>query len=430
MIRPSEPKPPVRLEPTPAPAPIRSATPTVLPSKPVIFPSFHGRITEARGGAPVAGALIHLVETRDEVQSDGLGRFVLPALQPGARTVHVSKPGYRSAQRRVRPQLGLGPMGLDFALETVETGRIEGRVSFRGPVPESFTVYLDLRPHRFDSPDGTFTIEPVNGGRRKIAYGIPQGPDAKPLPLYYQPIEIEPGETTRVELEAPPLGHIAGVVVGPDGAPIRGGFLRFHPLYVPIGLDGTFDSRLVVAGVHPVRLVHPDFGQPLLGRLELGEGEERTNLRYTVKPAGDASVLVTFNPAGLPRGLFSKRPQVFLWDMSRATVSGAESQALLTSDRRSVVFHPRTGHRFLNVAAGPHRVAIMGPTGTLQRDIVVKAGETVRVELGARDKIIISDKLAPSPPDPAGPADAGEDNDSGAATAPDEPSQDEPNGQD
>ena len=65
-----------------------------------------GRVIDAAGGGPIAGARITVVESVERTTTDGAGAFVLRGMEPGTHTLRIARRGYADTTLVVRAENG------------------------------------------------------------------------------------------------------------------------------------------------------------------------------------------------------------------------------------------------------------------------------------------------------------------------------------
>ena len=148
------------------------------------------------------------------------------------------------------------------------------------------------------------------------------------------------------------LGTISGIVLGPDGVPVSGGYVRLDEVGAPhlIDPDGRFQIRGVEAGPHELRARIHAPSAPFTGRLvgpsvEVESGASDVVLHVT----GAGNLIVRFHPPGHPdRPLEVLNPRLF-GDRVAATWQGTHAEIRATA--------PPGWCRGLRVEAEGHRTA-------------------------------------------------------------------------
>lgn len=182
---------------------------------------WHGRVEEARGGAPIADALVRLSldDYAVEASSGADGHFELAAFRDPGATLLVSHP--RHVDLRVaEPELREGRV---FRLE--RSGAIRGVVEGLGADGPDIEVGLwSSTGRRLDgpplasvapAPDRTFRFDDLDPG----SYGL--GVIGGDVPLVFQDgVFVRPPEETFVRLTIPSGFALAGRAVLGDGRPV------------------------------------------------------------------------------------------------------------------------------------------------------------------------------------------------------------------
>jgi hypothetical protein len=110
--------------------------------------TLRGRVTDATSGAPVAEAIVVVQETRLGTRTDEDGRYRLPGVPAGTRTVVVSRVGYATTTRALALRAGetreldvaLAPVTTELRAVRVEAGTREREQFQRSPDPGLFAV--------------------------------------------------------------------------------------------------------------------------------------------------------------------------------------------------------------------------------------------------------------------------------------------------
>jgi protocatechuate 3,4-dioxygenase beta subunit len=312
------------------------------------------------------------------VAADAEGNFHMSSLDGGNYMVMGFEDGHGIAQKtEVRPPTE----GLELTLAKAAT--ISGIVVDKEtgePVPV-FTVrpYVGSQPMNYiysiayekNDPEGKFTLTVDAGGPYTIEIRA-----AGYANLDLQGVAAKLDTVSPVKAELTPIGIVAGVVRGPDGAPVTGAevYIRkggFTPsahktLYAMSGPEGEF--RIEGLPIRPTNLVvtHPEYSSgEITGVTPTAEG---TPAEVKLGAGGAVSVLVT-DTAGQPVAGVSVNLMVQGDFMNvRSDSSGEDGRV-----------------RFEPVSAGTYTVSsgnIAANQGSQFKQAVVQPGQTAEVELG------------------------------------------------
>lgn len=350
-------KPPVKVAPV-------GPKPTILPG------SVIGRVVQGDSAKPVLGAKVWISGIPHKKSVDELGRFHFP-IKPDPKVKIVAfKPGYKlgtlpSDQKE-------GGLGLVFRLEKCPVGSIEGEVSFGGEAPERFKVLLDSDAYEFPYKDGRFRIPTVNAGSHMIGLAVPG--KGHGIPLQLQPLEVIDGQVTEVTLTLPSLSRVRGQLLDENARPIGPGIVKLGRVNVPVGNDGAFDCDIILPGAYRPQLFHKDYGSITAPPLNLGPGEFRDGLTFTLTPAGFAAI----NGRIEAEGVALERQRITL--RSRAPVTPLRPNP----NRLKLAGVQRRYRTAYADASGAFRFAHLGP-GRYSLEATLKDGRQLQKEVEIRN---------------------------------------------
>lgn len=296
-------------------------------------------VSDASSGHPVAGATLVLTSTAQDAVveaweasqpvSDGRGEISIECLVRGRHVALVRAPGYvplwlrwSDASAHVEARLSRSLSIVGSVLASDDSSPVVGAVVAAEPldvvaVPSEGAVAETTRGRATTSREGGFRLSGLASGRYRLRVTPPaRGPNLAPTT-----IDAGAGdEALRILLCG--AGLLAGIVVGPDGSPLRDLVVRVAP--DGIGLagetretktahDGTWRLTGLAAPTFAVRVVTPLWGQgeELLGAQRTGVASGTEDLRFVLEeglviegvvvgPDGEPAV-------GLPLGTATKR---------------------------------------------------------------------------------------------------------------------------
>jgi hypothetical protein len=271
-----------------------------------------GTVTDASG--PVAGALVVAAPFREtggavRTTSGADGSYQLPSLAPGTYAVKASQGGRSSADVGGVVVAPAARFHLDLALPAPTA--IEGQVTEgNGPVAGALVTALDGWMRR-DAPlaaptalsartdvAGKYRIDGVGAGRLRVAA---RRDERSPLSL--ESVDVEEGQTARVDLKLVSGGVLGGTVREVDGTPVPGALVAVlgqGPMpggglnQATADGDGAYLLPLP-PGRHQLTAVRPELaslrlGRPaILGVAEVAMGQ-RSDLDLVLPPRPPGSV--------------------------------------------------------------------------------------------------------------------------------------------
>jgi len=288
-----------------------------------------GRITGIvhPNASPVAGRQISVRgETLSrQTRSDASGAFEVEGVPPGEITVRLYPPNsdeeLSSAQRdvlsdRVKVEVPeAGSVHVVLGGPPEDPIRVFGRVTHGGEPAAGLTVQSRSPGHKdlvTTDANGNYQLEVEGPGRHSFSV---TGESSR----FDLRREITGPEEQRLDIELP-AASLAGIVLGPDGDPLEGvdltltlveGESEEHRSKTRKGAtrsDGTFELRFLHPGEHSLQVGQSDWwlqgadGGYAIKRIDavhLEEGEQRTDLRIRLEPAGRVSGVVS-HPDGSP----------------------------------------------------------------------------------------------------------------------------------
>jgi RNA polymerase sigma-70 factor (ECF subfamily) len=181
-----------------------------------------GRITgivRAADGGPVADAFVvatpneaaRIIDRSLPVLTDADGRFVVEGLANRLYTVYARGPGESGKASVVDVSTGA-----DVELELVMLGRVRGRVTMGGAPVERFELSDGemRRARTFIAADGSFALDRVETGKQRLSITSDAGGASVT-------VEVEPGETSDVDVELGAWGTVKGrLVSASDRSPL------------------------------------------------------------------------------------------------------------------------------------------------------------------------------------------------------------------
>ncbi len=253
-----------------------------------------GRLVEHGSGAPVKAGGTVVVAAPPTPKGEARaadGRFAFEHLPAGSYDLAARVEGYAPATLN-RVSTGAA----EVTIELKKLARILGEVR---PAPGEPGARLRFSWSRgTEGPSGSGTCEVAWDGR----FLIPDvDPDATVLvahvrgfaPFVAYP-SLQPGADAPMVLDLEAGASIAGIVVGPGGAPLADAevaLLYSDKLLAPIevppmrtGVDGTFRIQGDIAGNVRIRVRGDGFSERN-EYLRLRRGEERTGVRIVLRPA-------------------------------------------------------------------------------------------------------------------------------------------------
>lgn len=343
--------------------------------------SIRGVVLDDQTGLPIPGAKVWISGQRSQqTKSDKAGRYLLHS-QPGAKLIIAAKArGYAPVELPAVVGSGLKADGPELRLKPVPTGAIEGRIECSGPLPEHFTVYVGLDRYAQLGTGGRFRIDKLRLGSQRLG-AVVGGPEAG-VPLRSQSIIIKEGETTQVviKLEAP--ATIAGTIRLASGAPLPFAKLILGRLIIVAKADGSFRFDQLPPGSYEIRLNHRDVGPQQLGSLKLRPGEKQERLEFVVRIKGAASI------GGRLLGAAAKQ-SIRLKQLPDPRKPSRPAGALAIPTRKGFlktlrVIAPDAQGRYkiVNLGPGRYRVEVRIQERVLHKDVEIRGGEALRVDLG------------------------------------------------
>ncbi|MEM6990063.1 MAG: carboxypeptidase regulatory-like domain-containing protein, partial [Myxococcota bacterium] len=167
-------------------------------------------------GEPYADAWVAMqggdsdAEPRPQL-TDSDGAFSFAQLADGPHTLRAWSSNGDAVAERTEVTTGT-----EVELQLRERGTVRGRVVANGiPVRKFQLRSARLFARTFISDDGTFEIERVAVGSSTIEVSAPEG-------SLSQPIDVQPGEPTELELVIEPWATVTGRVTSPEGEPVEG----------------------------------------------------------------------------------------------------------------------------------------------------------------------------------------------------------------
>ena len=359
----------------------------------VVRSQVQGQVVDAESGAPLSNATVRVDGRRERVRVDAHGRFGLPVSLGEQVVVVATAPRYKHVAVTAVGRMGFSPDDrLTLALESSPVGRIEGELLFRGLPPENVTVFLNLERHRMLYGNGRFALEEVNVGRYEIGLAVPVD-GREGIPLRYESVTVEAGETSTVRLKCPIPARVTGRVRLVDGQALGLATLRLGRLLIPTDADGRFDCHILLAGAHSVVVYHPRYGPHDAGSFRVAEGEERRGLEFVVTPHGRALLELTLEAEGAPVEGAQVSLALLTEEDENPAATGAIAERLKGrlrggGDRRGGRSDAAGKLRFDHLASGRYRLMVLGAAGRVTRDLVLVGAElkVVRLELEAQPR--------------------------------------------
>jgi protocatechuate 3,4-dioxygenase beta subunit len=217
-------------------------------------------------GRPASRVSVLVQPTGETALADADGRFTVQVPTPGLYELHAHHSEWGGGKVKVTAPAS----GVELSLEP--RAALEVTVSSAGRRVEGADVMLWIEREgifRSDRPSGPDGVVPMRGLPAGKYWMVASHPDY--LPSERQTVEVEDGQTVRVNVELPPGAALTGEVVDTQGAAVEGATVTVVPRGAnPAMSDGRghFEFR----ALRPDRAYHIEARHPAYDQEERVEG--------------------------------------------------------------------------------------------------------------------------------------------------------------
>ena len=340
--------------------------------------------------------------TRGRLPGSG-GTFALTALKPGTYTLVFEG---ANLEEKVIEGVVAPRSDLEVSLQYVPTPRLRGIVlkARSGEPVQGFKVammkirswpglvYLpETQWHQVSDPNGVFDLLTEGPGLYQVqvsAEGL--------VPAVFNRVDV--GKARQLVVELSSGGRIQGQVVSAAGEPISGagvvsladdqaapslpgGLPGRQQARVQTREDGQFVLEHVPAGLHGLRVTHPQFGTATLEGIAVMDGETSEAVTVTLRSGGTVEGTV-FDAQGQPQANVTLTVQDGDVPHGPGSDAGVPLATTVTDDRG----HYRMEHLPATLCLVQRRNAD-AHLGVVRRAVWPSEGGTIRLDLGGRPKV-------------------------------------------